>query len=136
MSVTTCGSFTPQRAWKETQRVLLVLLLTDDKYQRQAVKNFHSVDRHLLSETVHALWHMPFRTVLPDGVIHRNFLGKYELFETQKNNTFLTLGEPLLLPHTTESFERAQATHPAAYCHPKHNLSYSIANRYYTHQML
>ena len=134
-----CESFTPQRAWKfdkKNNRVLLILLLTDDQYLKTAIENFDSVDRNILNSNVHALWHMPFHKFLPNNVSYTHSVKNYAYYNTAQNNIFITLNDTLMLPAGQISFHNAQKVHPIQFCHRKHNLSYSIANRYYTHQML
>lgn len=130
-----CDGFTPARSWKNT-RVLLVTLLTHDVIFKCAISNFESVDRFLLGEGMHVLWHMPIEIKMPSGLTYMHSRQEYEYHRTPRGHTFIASTVPLLLPRGIKSFSHSTLTHPPKYCHPKHNQSYSLATRYYAHQML
>jgi len=117
---------------------LIVLLLTHSQYEDEFVAYFPSLDNHLLSTNVHILVHTLEEPTFPQALSLRRGVqsGNYTYFASPLNNTVIHLRQPLVLPPHVPSFEASRTMHPRTYCHRGHNLSYSVANRYYTYQML
>jgi hypothetical protein len=125
---------------KETivRKVIIITLLTDKTYEATFSSNFYSYDKFILNQNTHILVHALNKHVLPQKMNTRFVSNQNNYYKhiSEYGNTIYFYYEPLTLPPNIKNFEQTKEIHPKQYCHPKQNMSYSLATRYYTNQML